>query len=173
LIIYNHNTTTAIMPRLNLDTITQLSFSAPPRHRTTSSSSSTFSACTMTSPVLSPASSPVSGVASPATTVSPMSSPRLRPVSCYSPFEDTLLDSKDNINNNTTITTTLTNSHIPAQKDRQVCHDAVLAIINSVMAQQPSIAELEEERRSFGNELGIFEPRPIVYWGSVEERMRG
>jgi hypothetical protein len=30
---------------------------------------------------------------------------------------------------------------------------------------------MEEERRSFGSELSLLEPRPIVYWGSVEERI--
>jgi hypothetical protein len=30
---------------------------------------------------------------------------------------------------------------------------------------------LEEERRSFGSGLEILEPRPVVYWGSMEERM--
>ncbi|KAJ2905369.1 hypothetical protein MKZ38_005668 [Zalerion maritima] len=43
--------------------------------------------------------------------------------------------------------------------------------INSVILRQPSIANLEAERKSFGSELDILEPRPIVYWGSVEERM--
>ncbi|KAI9171904.1 Calcium-channel protein cch1 [Paramyrothecium foliicola] len=43
--------------------------------------------------------------------------------------------------------------------------------INSVIVQQPSIAGLQEERRSFGTGLEILEPRPIVYWGSVEERI--
>ncbi|KAE9566964.1 hypothetical protein CGMCC3_g16896 [Colletotrichum fructicola] len=31
--------------------------------------------------------------------------------------------------------------------------------------------DLEEERRSFGSELSILEPRPAMYMGSVEERM--
>ena len=43
--------------------------------------------------------------------------------------------------------------------------------INSVMSRQPSIVDLEEERKIFGGELAVLEPRPIVYWGSVEERM--
>ncbi|SPN97819.1 related to voltage gated Ca2+ channel [Cephalotrichum gorgonifer] len=46
-----------------------------------------------------------------------------------------------------------------------------VSTINSIIFRQPSIAGLEEERRSFGNELGILEPRPIVYWAGVEERM--
>jgi hypothetical protein len=43
--------------------------------------------------------------------------------------------------------------------------------INSIIFRQPSIVDLEEERRSFGSELGILEPRPIVYWGSFQDRM--
>lgn len=43
--------------------------------------------------------------------------------------------------------------------------------INSVIFRQPSILNLEEERRVFSHELGVLEPRPIVYWGGVEERM--
>lgn len=43
--------------------------------------------------------------------------------------------------------------------------------INSVIFRQPSIVGLEEERRVFSSELHILEPRPIVYWGGVEERM--
>ena len=30
---------------------------------------------------------------------------------------------------------------------------------------------MEEERRSFGSGLEILEPRPLVYWGGLEERM--
>jgi hypothetical protein len=40
-----------------------------------------------------------------------------------------------------------------------------------IMRRQPSMVNLEAERRSFGSELHLLEPRPIVYWGSVEERM--
>ncbi|KAL2887420.1 hypothetical protein HOO65_050541 [Ceratocystis lukuohia] len=43
--------------------------------------------------------------------------------------------------------------------------------INSVMFRQPSIVNMEAERRVFGSELGLLEPRPIVYWGGMEERM--
>ncbi|KKA30523.1 hypothetical protein TD95_003377 [Thielaviopsis punctulata] len=43
--------------------------------------------------------------------------------------------------------------------------------INSVMFRQPSIVNMEAERRVFGSELGVLEPRPIVYWGGLEERM--
>ncbi|EMR70697.1 hypothetical protein MGN70_002920 [Eutypa lata] len=43
--------------------------------------------------------------------------------------------------------------------------------INFVLVRQPSIADFEEEQRSQGPELGLLEPRPIVYWGGMEERM--
>jgi len=31
--------------------------------------------------------------------------------------------------------------------------------------------EMDEEKRSFGSGLEVLEPRPIVYWGGLEERM--
>ncbi|RGP63828.1 calcium channel subunit cch1 [Fusarium longipes] len=43
--------------------------------------------------------------------------------------------------------------------------------INNIISRQPSLLNLEAERRSFGSELSLLEPRPIVYWGSVEERI--
>ncbi|KAI0025481.1 hypothetical protein F4780DRAFT_721364 [Xylariomycetidae sp. FL0641] len=43
--------------------------------------------------------------------------------------------------------------------------------INSVLVRQPSILGMEEEKRNSGAELGLLEPRPIVYWGGLEERM--
>ncbi|KAK6841893.1 hypothetical protein PG990_006114 [Apiospora arundinis] len=43
--------------------------------------------------------------------------------------------------------------------------------INSVMFRQPSILFMEEEKKDHGSELGLLEPRPIVYWGGMEERM--
>ncbi|OLN92867.1 hypothetical protein CCHL11_08822 [Colletotrichum chlorophyti] len=46
-----------------------------------------------------------------------------------------------------------------------------VSTINSIIFRQPSMLDIEEERKSFGSELSILEPRPIVYWGSVEERM--
>ncbi len=46
-----------------------------------------------------------------------------------------------------------------------------VSTINSIIFRQPSIVDMEEERRSFASELSILEPRPIVYWGSLEERM--
>ncbi|KAI5862712.1 hypothetical protein GGS23DRAFT_610456 [Durotheca rogersii] len=46
-----------------------------------------------------------------------------------------------------------------------------VSAINAVLFRQPSIADLEEEKRRSGPELSILEPRPIVYWGGVEERI--
>ncbi|KAF6838430.1 hypothetical protein CMUS01_04660 [Colletotrichum musicola] len=46
-----------------------------------------------------------------------------------------------------------------------------VSTINSIVFRQSSVLDLEEERKSFGSELSILEPRPVVYWGSVEERM--
>ena len=43
--------------------------------------------------------------------------------------------------------------------------------VNGVISRQPSMPDLEEERRSFDLNLQILEPRPVVYWGSMEERM--
>ncbi|APA06318.1 predicted protein [Sclerotinia sclerotiorum 1980 UF-70] len=43
--------------------------------------------------------------------------------------------------------------------------------INDIMHRQPSMVDLEEEKRSFGSGLEILEPRPIVYWGGMEERL--
>ncbi|PKS07868.1 hypothetical protein jhhlp_006476 [Lomentospora prolificans] len=46
-----------------------------------------------------------------------------------------------------------------------------VSTINSIIFRQPSILDLEEERKSFASELNILEPRPIVYWAGVEERI--
>ena len=43
--------------------------------------------------------------------------------------------------------------------------------INSILVRQPSVADFEEEQRILGPELTVLEPRPIVYWGGMEERM--
>jgi hypothetical protein len=40
------------------------------------------------------------------------------------------------------------------------------------MHRQPSMLELDAERKSFGSGLEILEPRPLVYWGGLEERMQ-
>ncbi|KAK5628231.1 hypothetical protein RRF57_003946 [Xylaria bambusicola] len=47
----------------------------------------------------------------------------------------------------------------------------VHATINAVLFRQPSILDMEEEKRRSGVELSVLEPRPIVYWGGLEERM--
>ncbi|PVH87243.1 hypothetical protein DL98DRAFT_351599, partial [Cadophora sp. DSE1049] len=46
-----------------------------------------------------------------------------------------------------------------------------VSTINAIMHKQPSMLFMEEERRSFGTGLEILEPRPLVYWGGLEERM--
>lgn len=46
-----------------------------------------------------------------------------------------------------------------------------VSTINSIIFRQPSLVDLEEERKSFGPELNILEPRPVVFYGSLEERM--
>ncbi len=46
-----------------------------------------------------------------------------------------------------------------------------VSTINSIIFRQPSIVDMEEERKSFGSGLDILEPRPLVYWGGLEERM--
>ena len=43
--------------------------------------------------------------------------------------------------------------------------------INYAISRVPSIADLEEERRRFPSELSVLEPRPIVYWESMEGKM--
>ena len=46
--------------------------------------------------------------------------------------------------------------------------------LSAVLLARPAILTLEEERRRFpAGVLGVLEPRPIVYWDSVEERMGG
>ncbi|KAF2970225.1 hypothetical protein GQX73_g3406 [Xylaria multiplex] len=45
--------------------------------------------------------------------------------------------------------------------------------INAVLFRQPSILGMEEEKRRSGAELSVLEPRPIVYWGGLEERILG
>lgn len=45
--------------------------------------------------------------------------------------------------------------------------------INAVLFRQPSILDMEEEKRQSSAELTVLEPRPIVYWGGLEERILG
>ncbi|ESZ93635.1 hypothetical protein SBOR_5984 [Sclerotinia borealis F-4128] len=42
--------------------------------------------------------------------------------------------------------------------------------INAIIHRQPSMVDLEEERKSFGSGLEIMEPRPIVYWGGISDQ---
>ncbi|PQE11183.1 Calcium channel subunit cch1 protein [Rutstroemia sp. NJR-2017a BVV2] len=46
-----------------------------------------------------------------------------------------------------------------------------VSTINTIMHRQPSMQDLEEEKKSFGVGLEIMEPRPLVYWGGMEERL--
>ncbi|KAH8663144.1 hypothetical protein BGZ60DRAFT_380410 [Tricladium varicosporioides] len=46
-----------------------------------------------------------------------------------------------------------------------------ISTINAIMHRQPSMVDMEEERKIFASSLEILEPRPIVYWGGLEERM--
>ncbi|UNI15279.1 hypothetical protein JDV02_001823 [Purpureocillium takamizusanense] len=48
---------------------------------------------------------------------------------------------------------------------------AAESTINSIVLRQRSILGLEEERKSFPRGLTILEPRPLVFWGSLDERM--
>lgn len=43
--------------------------------------------------------------------------------------------------------------------------------VNKSMCRVPSVAGLVQEHRDFSSELGILEPRPVVYWESMEETM--
>jgi hypothetical protein len=58
-----------------------------------------------------------------------------------------------------------------SDRDSYVSSSPVGSTINSIIFRQPSIVDLEEERKSFGSELTILEPRPVVFFGSFEERM--
>lgn len=57
------------------------------------------------------------------------------------------------------------------QSDETTTRRASANTINSIIYRQPSIVGLVQERDSFPTELGVLEPRPVVYWSSVEERM--
>ncbi|CEJ90204.1 hypothetical protein VHEMI06003 [[Torrubiella] hemipterigena] len=43
--------------------------------------------------------------------------------------------------------------------------------INSIIFNQPSMIDHAAELENFSSELTVLEPRPVVYWSSVEERM--
>lgn len=42
--------------------------------------------------------------------------------------------------------------------------------INSVLFRQTSVIDNNEEQMQFASKLNILEPRPILYFGSMEER---
>ncbi|KAG9239430.1 hypothetical protein BJ875DRAFT_365631 [Amylocarpus encephaloides] len=56
---------------------------------------------------------------------------------------------------------------------RDSCHSTSdpVSEIKAIMQRQPSMVDMEEEKKSFATGLEILEPRPIVYWGGMEERM--
>ncbi|OBT64308.1 hypothetical protein VE03_06771 [Pseudogymnoascus sp. 23342-1-I1] len=58
--------------------------------------------------------------------------------------------------------------HPPRTMSRQ--HSPV-ATVRSIMSRQSSLVDLEEEQRDFGREIGVLEPRPVVFWQGLEERM--
>ncbi|KAK3192837.1 hypothetical protein K4F52_001194 [Lecanicillium sp. MT-2017a] len=60
---------------------------------------------------------------------------------------------------------------LPQHSDETTTRRASANTINSIIYRQPSIVGLVQERDSFPTELGVLEPRPVVYWSSVEERM--
>lgn len=43
--------------------------------------------------------------------------------------------------------------------------------INAIMQRRPSVLNLVNERQIFGRGLEMLEPRPLIYWGSMEETM--
>ncbi|KAK6594441.1 hypothetical protein H4I95_10953 [Botrytis cinerea] len=65
------------------------------------------------------------------------------------------------------------NSNTSTSRDSYTSQSSTSPVhtINSIMHRQPSMQDLEEEKRSFGSGLEIMEPRPIVYWGGMEERL--
>lgn len=60
---------------------------------------------------------------------------------------------------------------IPQQSNEDPTHSTNANTINSIIYRQPSIVGLVQERACFPTELGVLEPRPVVYWSSVEERI--
>lgn len=44
--------------------------------------------------------------------------------------------------------------------------------INSVLFRQPSVIDMQVEHEQFSSKLNILEPRPLVFFGSMEERFR-
>ncbi|CAL3963868.1 hypothetical protein PZA11_001368 [Diplocarpon coronariae] len=58
-----------------------------------------------------------------------------------------------------------------SNRNSYASNSSPVSTINAIMTRQPSLRHMEEERRSFGSGLEILEPRPLVYWGGMEERM--
>lgn len=58
--------------------------------------------------------------------------------------------------------------HPPRTARRQ---QSPVATVRSILSRQSSLVDLEEEERDFGREIGILEPRPVVFWQGLEERM--
>ncbi len=65
-------------------------------------------------------------------------------------------------------------SDVSINQDRYVYSSETsspVSTINAIIHRQPSMVDMEEERNLFASSLEILEPRPIVYWGGLEERM--
>ncbi|KFY40022.1 hypothetical protein V494_03715 [Pseudogymnoascus sp. VKM F-4513 (FW-928)] len=60
--------------------------------------------------------------------------------------------------------------HPPRTASRQ---QSPVATVRSILSRQSSLVDLEEEQRDFGAEIGVLEPRPVVFWQGLEERMGG
>ncbi|KAL5346534.1 hypothetical protein ACLOAV_008805 [Pseudogymnoascus australis] len=58
--------------------------------------------------------------------------------------------------------------HPPRTPRRQ---QSPVATVRSILSRQSSLVDLEEEQRDFGREIGVLEPRPVVFWQGLEERM--
>ncbi|OBT57921.1 hypothetical protein VE04_03405 [Pseudogymnoascus sp. 24MN13] len=58
--------------------------------------------------------------------------------------------------------------HPPLAVRRQ---QSPVATVRSILSRQSSLVDLEEEERDFGREIGVLEPRPVVFWQGLEERM--
>jgi hypothetical protein len=58
-----------------------------------------------------------------------------------------------------------------SNRDSYASNSSPIDTINAIMHRQPSMLEIDEEKKIFASGLEILEPRPIVYWGGLEERM--
>ncbi|KAI6250295.1 hypothetical protein HI914_01987 [Erysiphe necator] len=43
--------------------------------------------------------------------------------------------------------------------------------VNAIMQRRPSVLNMKKELQVFGHGLNVLEPRPLIYWGSMEETM--